>query len=63
MAAFSAVFILFLPMKKYRYHCGNCDEVFYSERPNMNERHHCGALGSLDWKYDGTEGHQEDHGH
>jgi len=51
-------------MKKYKYYCGDCEEIFYSERSNMNERHHCGAIGLMDWKYDGTEkSHDEDHGH
>lgn len=27
----------------------------------MNERHHCGVIGFLDWKYDGTDDHQDDH--
>lgn len=51
-------------MKRYRYHCGYCDEVFYSDRANMNERHNCGMMASLDWKYNGTEsGGEDEHGH
>lgn len=30
----------------------------------MNERHSCGAMAYLDWKYDGTEkDHSDQHEH
>ncbi len=32
-----------------RYHCPKCDEGFFREKPNINERHSCGEWAKLDW--------------
>ncbi|MBI3588914.1 MAG: hypothetical protein HY093_00665 [Candidatus Liptonbacteria bacterium] len=42
-------------MKKYKYYCRSCEEVFYVNRANMNEKHHCGSFSLMDWTYDGSE--------
>ncbi|MEK7180743.1 MAG: hypothetical protein AAB738_00195 [Patescibacteria group bacterium] len=46
--------------KRYKYYCSQCEEDFYVERANMNERHRCGAFGRLDWAYDGEDSKEED---
>ena len=42
-------------MKKYKHYCPNCKEAFYSDRLNMNEKHHCGHFGIMDWAYEGED--------
>ena len=58
-AASFFVSILFMK-KRYRYFCANCEEEFFTERLNMNERHHCGAFGRLDWKDDWKDNEEKE---
>ena len=32
-----------------RYYCPKCNVDFLKEKPDINQRHHCGEFAHLDW--------------